>query len=92
MGARPGEESRPTALRLSPIEAQPFFGQIKPSKRSRGLLLNHNSGRRHGKYRLSCASLLNGSRRKRNNLPERTVSSEEIDHERTVPPLLMWPG
>src|SRR5437879_3392038 len=35
MGASPGEESRINGVAAQTIEAQPLFGQIKPSKRPR---------------------------------------------------------
>jgi hypothetical protein len=35
MGVSPGEESRVDSVAAQTIEAQPFFGQIEPSKRAR---------------------------------------------------------
>jgi hypothetical protein len=41
MGASPGEESRLNGVAAQTVEAQPVFGQIKPSKRRGVRVLNN---------------------------------------------------
>ena len=48
--ACPGEESRKTGVASQTVEAQPVFGQIKPSKR-RGVRVLNNIGRRRDWHR-----------------------------------------
>jgi|GraSoiStandDraft_52_1057288.scaffolds.fasta_scaffold95671_2 hypothetical protein len=45
--ACPGEESRKTGVASQTVEAQPVFGQIKPSKRQ-GVRVLNNIERRRG--------------------------------------------
>lgn len=48
--ACPGEESRKTGVASQTVEAQPVFGQIKPSKRQ-GVRVLNNIERRRGCHR-----------------------------------------
>lgn len=45
-GLRPGEESRRQGVAFQTVEAQPVFGQIKPSKRQGVRVLNSIERRR----------------------------------------------
>jgi len=44
--AKPGEESRHDGVAAQTIEAQPVCGQIEPSQRPGGRVLNHKPGKR----------------------------------------------
>jgi hypothetical protein len=50
-GSKPGEESRAAAIAVQAIEAQPSFGQLKPSRRY-GSLVPQPLRRRRGGYRV----------------------------------------
>src|SRR5579872_2613133 len=53
MGFSPGEESRTGDIAVQSIEAQPVFGQIRPSEARCVRALNSVLGRRHAGCRLS---------------------------------------
>lgn len=93
MGASPGEESRINGVAAQTIEAQPLFGQIKPSKRHVRQRAEPQSGRRLGEPRLCCARGRNGSPQKEKQSAGKggIVPEKDRSRERVVPPQLCGP-
>jgi len=86
MGASPGEESRINGVAAQAIEAQPVFGQIKPSKRPRASACwTAILRRRLGEARLNCTRGRYGSAQKEKQFAAKGGSVPEGMIERGAP-------